>query len=157
MGDYPTAISASRNLAGILLQLGRAEQAIAHYAQALLLALQIHPKPVVDTLQCILDTAKELTRVGMLAEMEQLGAAGLQAIQQVARHGWRSPELGQHGQLAHNLCATLTLLGRSRGDAASPDYAQALEGARVMDAATDGVWDLKAWGQGLGAAEQGTN
>ncbi len=151
LGDYPNLITAGRLFADVLLRRGKADQAIAHYAQALLLALQIHPKPVVDTLQQILDAAKELARVGMLVEVEQLGAAGLQALQQVAQRGWQGPELEATGQVAHDLCATLALLGRSRGDAASPDYAQALEGARAVDASVPAEWgwNLEAWVGGL--------
>lgn len=103
-----------------------------------------------DTLQQILDTAKELARVGMLPEVEQLGAAGYGAVQQVAGQGWRSQELEQHGHLAHNLCTMLALPGRSRGDAASSDYAQAVEGAQAVDASTNGAWDLEAWVREVG-------
>jgi tetratricopeptide (TPR) repeat protein len=152
VGDVPNTLSASRNIGWLYHRQGDLNTALDHFARALALALALHPKPALETLDQIIDLAKEIPVSGNIQAVAQLGQKMQEVVEQRSSQGWQDDELQAVGMLCQRVFAVLTLLGPIA--AVSPKAqqearSQVLESAKEVDAETAGQWGLEAWVTGL--------
>jgi len=150
VGDIVNLVPCHRLLARIHLALEQIEAVFNSLAQALHLALQIHPKPVVETLDDIVRTAKGLGEEGRWEEVAALGSELFKLVVEMEKEGWKNKELEAVGVLSRRVCAVIALAGKSRLEevpeeerAEAGDTALAM--AKAVDEATGGVWGLEEW------------
>ena len=107
--DYVNLVTCHRQMASFSLRVGDSSACFDHLAQALSLALQIHPKPVVETLDDIVDTAKGLGDRGKWEEEAALGGELFKLVMEMEKEGWKNKELEAVGVLARRVCAVIAL------------------------------------------------
>jgi hypothetical protein len=122
------------------LQAGDLSASFSHLAQALSLALQLHPKLVVDTIDRIVAITKGLASEGMFSAVAVLGSRLLGVVMEVGKEELRSEELKALGMLARWVCGVIALVGASRVEERPEERAKtremALTMAKEMDEAT---------------------
>jgi len=147
---YADLVTCHRLMASLSLRAGNSSACFNHLAQALSLALQIHPKPVVETLGDIVDTAKGLGGEGRWEEVAALGGGLHGMVVEMEKEEPRSEELKAVGMLARRVCAVIALAGKghleevSEGERAEARET-ALEMAKAVDEVTGGRWGLEEW------------
>ena len=150
IGDPVSIAKCHRRMAYFDLKLGDWKSCFNHLAQALGLALQIHPRLVVETLDAIVDTAKGLREKGKWEEVAALGSGLFKLVVEMEKEEPRSEELKRAGVLARRVCAVIALAGKGHLEEV-PEEERAEAGktalamARTVDEATGGVWGLEEW------------
>jgi tetratricopeptide (TPR) repeat protein len=150
--DSPGTLVVSRSIGWLHHRRGDLDTALEHFARALTLALALHPNPAMETLDQIIALTKEVTASGNIQALVQLGQKMQEVVEQRGSQGWQDDALQAVGMLCQRVFVVLTLLGAL---AAIPPKAQrearsqVLEGAREIDALTQGRWGLETWVTGL--------
>ena len=146
---YPDLVTCHRLMASFSLQAGNVSACFSHLAQALYLALQLHPKLVVDTIDIIVPLAKGLASEGMFSAVAVLGSGLWEMVMKIREEKPRSEELKWVGMLAQEVCAVIALMGMSRLEERPKERAKAsetaLEMAKDVDEETGGRWKLEEW------------
>jgi hypothetical protein len=134
------------------LQAGDLSTSSSHLAQALSLALQLHPKLVVDTIDIIVPIAKGLASEGRFSDVAVLGSELLVVVMEVGVERLRNEELKDSGVLAQLVSGVIALVGASKVEGKPKERAKAMEMALTMakeiDEVTGGVWKLEEWVSG---------
>ena len=147
---YPDLVTCHCQMASLSLRAGDTSACFNHLAQALYLALQIHSKLGVETLDDIVRTAKGLGDRGKWEEVAALGVGLHGLVVEMEKEGWKNKELEAVGVLARRVCAVIALAGKSRLEEV-PEEERAEAGetalamARMVDEVTGGVWGLEEW------------
>jgi len=147
---YPDLVICHRQMASLSLRADDSSACFDHLAQALGLALQIHPKLVVDTIDRIVDIAKGLGDKGRWEEVAALGGELFKLVMEMEKEGWKNKGLEAVGVLARRVCAVIALAGKSRLEEVPEEERveareTALAMARMVDGATCGRWGLEEW------------
>jgi tetratricopeptide (TPR) repeat protein len=147
---YPDLVTCHRLMALFSLRTGDTSACFNNLAQAFSLALQIHPKLAVDTIDRIVGIAKELAGEGRFAETATLGSGLHKLVVEMEKERWRSNELKDSGMLSRRVCAVIALVGKSRLEEVPEEERvgareTALGVAKEVDEATDGIWGLEEW------------
>jgi len=152
IGDPVSIAKCHRRMGYFALELGNLEASLNHFDTALQLALGIHPRPVVETLDDIVHTAKRLGEEGRWEEVAALGDRLYRRVVEIEKEEWRSGELKAVAMLVRRVCAVIGLVGKSRLDEVpEEERAEAretvLEMVKEVDEATGGVRGLEEWVQ----------
>jgi hypothetical protein len=114
------------------LQAGDLSASFSHLAQALSLALQLHPKLVVDTIDRIVAIAKGLASEGMFSAVAVLGSRLWEVVMKVGKEELRNEELKWAGMVAQGVCSVIALMGISRLEERPEERAKTREMALTM-------------------------
>ena len=146
---YPDLVTCHRQMASLSLQAGDASASFSHLAQALSLALQLHPKLVLDTIDGIVAIAKGLASEGRFSDVAVLGSGLWEMVMKMGEERSRSEELKLMGMLAQWVCSVIALMGASRLEKTPEEREKAKEMALTMakkvDEATSKRWMLEEW------------
>jgi len=146
---YPDLVTCHRLMASLSLQAGDASASFSHLAQALSLALQLHPKLVVDTIESIVAIAKGLASEGKFSDVAVLGNRLWEMVMKMGEEELRSEELKWAGTVAQAVCSVIALMGASKLEKRPEERAKAKEMALAMakevDEGTGKRWRLEEW------------
>lgn len=145
-GPFPLGLSAEGNLAALpwellSIRLGTHDDIAPHFAQALLFSLQVTPRLALETVGQMQHAATRLLAGGQAEVAAGMAAAGLQVIEALLEK-----LEGEKQQVAALCRAALQVVGL----AATGERQRTREQARQVDEATDGMFRLAAWVEGLG-------
>jgi len=129
--------------AGKALDEGRSDEAIESLAQALGIALQLHPQLGLEATTQAIEAGKRLVAGGDYAAADKLARALHEMVDELAKRGWRSKELQMTGELAREAISVVGLVGLDAGQR-ELNWHTALERAAEVDEVTGG-WGLREW------------
>jgi tetratricopeptide (TPR) repeat protein len=134
--NVPDLIIDYRNLASLALKKSDWNAVADHFAQALLFSLQVTPRLALETVMQVRTAAERLLASGQAEAAAQMAGAGLQVAQALLE------KLKGEKQQAAARCGDVLQVIRL---AASGQRAQALERAKQVDEATQGMYKLEEW------------
>lgn len=149
IGDGAGLVQAWRTEGFILLRQGAVENAVAAFSRSLALALQLDPRLVATTLNQLVPVAHFFTLNDRLPDLLPLGAAILQAVEQVAQSPGGLPEdMTDFAELARTVGGVfvpLAIMATETG--LSPEQrrklaARSVHQAWMVDALTRKQWGL---------------
>ncbi len=107
LGDAPNLVLCYRLLARVHRARGEVGEALPALVAAVMVALQVHPKPVEETLDNVVATAKALGEQGEWRAVDALGAGVLQLLEEMVQRGLVREEMGPVAALVRATCGVI--------------------------------------------------
>ncbi|MBU0495384.1 MAG: hypothetical protein KKA73_02660 [Chloroflexi bacterium] len=144
--EYVNLIALRVQEANTALNEGRPDDAAESLAQALGVALQLHPQLGLEATTQTVSAGKRLVAAGDYAAADRLARALHAVIDEIAARGWRTEELQMTGELAREALSVIGLVGLDAGQR-ELNWQTARERAAEVDEVSGG-WGLYEWVNG---------
>ncbi len=142
--QYVNLIALRAREAGTALDEGRADDAIEGLAQALGIALQLHPQLGLEVITQAIAAGKRLVAAGDYPAADRLARSLHEVVDELTERGWRSEELQMTGELGREAISVIGLVGLDAGRN-ELNWHTALERAAEVDEVVGGGWNLHDW------------
>lgn len=148
LGDRQGEERILNNLGVVYQSQGQWEEALTVYEQSLAMVLDLHFYPAIERTRTLVDAAKDLFRMGAMADAAQFGQRMLAVIEQKNAVGWKGEDLRALGQVSQQVFAVVIDLGLA-ANLSAKERREAkrtlLERAKQLDEVTQNAWELEAW------------